>query len=763
MINFNYESVSAYEFEEMCSAILSQMENCRFERFKEGKDEGVDLRHVGSGKCTIFQCKRMTKFGTLYSALKNVELPKVKALNPSRYGVISSCPLSPRNKRKIKDLFAPYILSEGDIIGRDELNDILAKPEYEHIVNQTIGLWWQSYNVLTRTYFSWIFNRTKRRLSAIVEKNRFSYWTEGVHCALKKLRENNVVVVAGQPGVGKTTAAELLLLHAYKEGYEPIIIRNGVEEAEKVWNERKSQVFYFDDFLGSNYIEAMKHSVASAIMDFIEDVRKADNKLFILTSRTVILKSASCKSKPFLDGHLTEASYIYEMPLLSEFDKAHILHSLIKTLSAEERIVDDILQCKRYMSIIRHRNFNPRLMKYILKQRGLKDSANIFQEIIRLLNTPGEVWDIMFRLQVKELEVLLTWAVFLKNNVSDKTFRALHDKFAVGGEDIRQTLELMNGTLVTREVDGAWKGCYRLQDPSIGDYLISKVGESVRKIIKVLKALDAVGPVKKAFDMIHKIGVGKEEFEDAIVEWLNELDFCDGERRLLALTLALKGLEINKDRFLPIVIRKWKNVVAVDDAMDNQTLSTIAEMVKVVGQYAIDDKKDYFGEMGLDFNSYEIMLMIQHNDDHLVALNLIQIAKSLGRVLEYDLLSEPLTYRIVENINYFLDGCAEPEYEFYGSGDSWEIPSDEKRRLEKELADSIGEYLSDYDVPSGMVNVEDIVHDVDFCDYFCPSNEEIDRHRDYEYDRETMWYRGGSLNVVQREESIDSLFASLKE
>ena len=51
----------------------------------------------------------------------------------------------------------------------------------------------------------------------------------------------------------------------------------------------KKQIFYFDDFLGSNFLSIFQSKEDSHIINFMRRVARDKNKRFILTTRTNIL------------------------------------------------------------------------------------------------------------------------------------------------------------------------------------------------------------------------------------------------------------------------------------------------------------------------------------------------------------------------------------------------------------------------------------------------------------------------------------------
>ena len=88
-------------------------------------------------------------------------------------------------------------------------------------------------------------NELKKRLRLYVE-------TSILNEARETLNKNNFVIITGEPGVGKTTTAELLLYELIIEDYELIYIYDDIKEVEKVIDENgKKQVFYLTTFWGT--------------------------------------------------------------------------------------------------------------------------------------------------------------------------------------------------------------------------------------------------------------------------------------------------------------------------------------------------------------------------------------------------------------------------------------------------------------------------------------------------------------------------------
>jgi len=128
-MDYDFSYLNDKEFEVLVNDLLSSFLNTRIERFKSGKDGGVDGRFFTNERNEIIiQTKHYAKSGysNLLASLRK-ELPKVKKLNPSRYIVVTSLPLSRHNKKEIREIFSPYISVDCDIFGQEDLNDILSR------------------------------------------------------------------------------------------------------------------------------------------------------------------------------------------------------------------------------------------------------------------------------------------------------------------------------------------------------------------------------------------------------------------------------------------------------------------------------------------------------------------------------------------------------------------------------------------------------------------------------------------------------------
>ena len=341
-MEYDFSKLNDREFEILAASVIEKEFKNKVEIFKSGRDGGVDGRFwIGDKKEGIIQCKHYleTPYPQLISKLKNEELDKVKKLNPSKYIFVTSKKLSRINKQEIINIFKPYIQTEGDIWGQENLNTFLSKKENQDIVERNYKLWITSTSVLDILYNNAIKGRSQFTIRDIEEKAYRYVVTENHNKGLRILQENNVIILTGEPGIGKTTLADNLAIYYISKGYEFCDIEENISEAESLFreNEQKKILFYCDDFLGSNMYDAINNKRDSHIVKFINRIRKDNSKKFILTSRTNILNKAYRLSHIFQTLKIRDNEFLLTIENLTNIDKAkilynHIYHSITKTI-----------------------------------------------------------------------------------------------------------------------------------------------------------------------------------------------------------------------------------------------------------------------------------------------------------------------------------------------------------------------------------------------------------------------------------------------
>ncbi|ENX24041.1 hypothetical protein F892_00658 [Acinetobacter vivianii] len=279
MSDYDFSTLNDKDFEELVVDLLSAEFGNRIERFKSGKDGGVDGRFFSiDGKEEIIQCKHWIKSGVsaLIQSLSKTELAKVHKLKPQKYFLITSLSLSRDNKIKIKNIFKDYIKIDNQILGKEDLNDLLKK--HSNVERNHYKLWISSTTVLETIIHADIIGTSRYKLDEINSKSIKYVVTENHSEAINILEEKGSLIISGLPGIGKTTLADQICRSYLAQGFDFYYIEDSISSIEKVYKEEKSQIFYFDDFLGSNYLEAIENKEDSKISAFIRRVEKIRTK-----------------------------------------------------------------------------------------------------------------------------------------------------------------------------------------------------------------------------------------------------------------------------------------------------------------------------------------------------------------------------------------------------------------------------------------------------------------------------------------------------
>lgn len=495
MPDYILSKLPSAEFEQLCRDLLQKRENVFIESFKDGKDRGIDLRFAKGIDNTIIQAKCYKEWTVLRNKLAK-EAEKVKKLNPERYIFATSAPLSPDNKIFIKKTFYPYIKHNNDILGNDDLNNLLGL--HPDIECQYYRLWLCSTNILNRILHRHVVNKSLFKLEECVDKKQCFVYNNNYFRAKAILDNHHYVIISGIPGIGKTTLAEMLVLENLKDDFEEFVfVSDDINDALKLYDDNKKQIFLYDDFLGATSFELSSKSFDGNLVSLIKRIKKSNNKKFILTTREYILQEAKLHYERLAKDNIEIAKCTIDLGSYSNKIKAQILYNHLYYANIPIDCIESLLDKNRVLKIVKHQNFNPRLVETIINHQLWHTiyAGTFFDKVYQVFEHPDRIWEIAYNKLDITAQYALLILVSMPVPVLLKDWRDAFLKFAIN------TCKQLSIPLDEPSWKNALKildGCYiktnreaRTQivdffNPSIIDYLVdylNKMGETVNLLI----------------------------------------------------------------------------------------------------------------------------------------------------------------------------------------------------------------------------------------------------------------------------------------
>ena len=483
MNHYDFNILSWEEFEEFTKDLLTAEMGVTFESFANGPDGGVDLRH-SSGKDNrdiIVQCKRYKNSSSLIANLKK-ERKKIDGMTPKprRYVLSLSLDLKEEKINEIVTLFAPYLIASSDILGPKQLNSMLSR--HEDVESRHYKLWLSSSNVLKTILASRVRNYTSLIKEEITDTLKLYSPTPSFEEAMNALKSNGFIIIAGEPGVGKTTLANVMSYYLLGGGdfKELIALPQDIHEAVEMMskNPKKKQLFLFDDFLGSNYLDQKlsrhEDSVFRTLINHIQRLKK--NKALIMTTREYILNQAQQSVDIFKDTDFINAKYVINLSKYDITTKAKILYNHIAASDIPEEHLRYFIDKKVYRTITKHRDYSPRLVGSANKQQLWKDRTPeaFCDKMIDLFDHPWSLYEDIFENKIGQTEqnVLLVMMSIGRSIQLDHLHSAVVSFDENCSEiDLKKAVDVLDGTFLRTSTTKSSDIIVDFLNPTINDFL----------------------------------------------------------------------------------------------------------------------------------------------------------------------------------------------------------------------------------------------------------------------------------------------------
>lgn len=678
MADYDFRILNPNEFECLTRDLLQKRENIFIESFTPGRDQGIDLRFASATPrgTAIVQAKRYKDYNSLLRILKQ-EVVKVKRLNPKRYILSTSVGLTPENKEEIIAILSPYIVSESDILGREDLNNLLG--QYKDIELQYYKLWIASTNVLDR-----IINRGIENWSGFereeIERDIASYvMNDSFNEAMSILLKNRFVIISGIPGIGKTTLSRMLIYKLLGEDYEEVIRISSMEDAAEKMIDGRRQIFFFDDFLGANYFHVTEDGFEGKVLRFIDAIKRRTGKLFIMSTREYILKSALMQYEHFAIRNIELAKCTIDMEDYSEDVRAHILYNHLAEANIPIEYVRPLLMGSQYLKIIKHQNFNPRIIEAFLNKQLYQQvtPTQFVQHFLNFFDHPDSVWDYAFGRMLK----LPQYALFVRMTMGNTpvylndwylavkcfvigTYNELH--LSITEQSWEEILKLMEGTFIlTSRCQNSVIANF--QNPSVFDFLLDKVRryEEVQGLL--IKNSYYADQVYNSFSDLHstdthqKIRISINLHPDVIFAYrrsLNDLRICE----IKELYSSFKRESVN---VVSYILKMQDSFPELSKNNHQLVEDTVTQDMLECDKYYLMDRMSLLARLDEDFVSrfdLEHLAVVAYSqaefaDDFVNIMDLLERTKYGQDVI----VSDEMLKRVEDSLDFELESASNEE------------------------------------------------------------------------------------------------------
>lgn len=490
---YQYGNLSDFEFELLCRDIMERKLGCPLRCFAPGRDGGVDITETKLSGKHMVQVKHYidSPYRTLLSSLKK-ELPKVKQKQPEHYYVCCAKQLTAQNISEIYQLFSDYMDDAEAVVDLMQIDNFLHKKENADILERHYKLWLESTSVLEQLGNQDIAIDCDAFFYQIEKEQKFFVKTKYYEEGRQILENEHMLMLLGDPGVGKTMLTKMLALAFVAEGYRIRYTTNGelsdLKRALSADRKRK-ELIVLDDCLGQHYFK-MQETKENELLALVKYIMHNPNKLLIMNSRVTIFHEArerSCDFRYFMDDENIKIRKL-EMNGLDEEEKGWIFYNHLYFSGIPEEYYQNISKDRRYRAIVRHPNYTPRLVEFVTKKKNYKQVASDCYAtfIMDCLRNPTELWKDEFtrKLGAEDRALLLTLYSLTDTSVEEPVLVRAFLKRLSGLEGMDTTRNLYEEALrrltdsMVQLMEQNGRKRIGVCNPSINDFLKNYIREN---------------------------------------------------------------------------------------------------------------------------------------------------------------------------------------------------------------------------------------------------------------------------------------------
>lgn len=761
----NYGNLNDVEFEYLCQDVMTAKLGVEMHRFAPGRDGGIDLRDGAQEIMVQVKHYYNSSASRLISSLEK-ELDKVKEVKPKQYYVCCSKQLTPQNVSEIYNIFKDYMKSADNILTLNEIDGFLSNGSNTEILKRHHKLWIAPHDII-QTLNTYDIDIDSWAMTDSVESDvKLFVQTQAYRRALAYLLNGKSICIIGDPGVGKSLTSKMLAYYFIKENYRLRYTTDGMNlsglKRALSQDPKVPEIIVLDDCFGQVYFN-MKDTQENELLSLIKYINSNPNKLLIINSRVTIFNEATNRT-PELFTSMNKGEYmLYRLNLdeMSDIDKALILYNHLYFSGMATDYFAEIKKNKRYMSVINHRNYNPRIIEYVCNCAICDEVpvADYYRFVVNSLDNPNRVWRDEYerRLNVADRILLTTLYSLTSTSIPIECLRYCFD-YRIGlNRNVDVSVDRFKKSLVILEkstvkiADNKGVKSVAFANPSIVDFLGAFLQENTAEARNMIDTAVSVRQLKRMLP--------QDDFERALAARFRDREienmyFSDGKekRDYIVYYIAVNGFT---DAHYRKYVLDYIKAPCDIDVFDNNKIYASIVLIKLF----LRDTATFYGlDVFLsDVDNCRAVLNELHLDDLVLVVNRIYelldgAARAEFSAMAADMMKDEIGRYCTDvsvdvmssDIDSIINCCmiSTEDGEFFDEERAVEM-------LETEIMESTMENVRDAisALPDEIQPSEEFLESVDISVY--GAAEYIDDYMaDAQYDPELMYDRDVGMNEI---------------